>query len=100
MRAEANSLFCKCALSGILPPSYGAPRAGAAFDIDANDVLDVSASDKTTSTSNCIIIANPKGRLSKKEIESMVNVDEAATVLYSQTEVARIVRLQSLHLYH
>jgi molecular chaperone DnaK (HSP70) len=42
------------------------------FDIDANGILNVSAEDKTTGQKNKITITNDKGRLSKDEIERMV----------------------------
>jgi len=42
------------------------------FDIDANGILNVSASDKSTGKLNKITITNDKGRLSKDEIERMV----------------------------
>ncbi|KAJ6468270.1 heat shock protein 70 family, partial [Mycena sanguinolenta] len=46
------------------------------FDINANGILNVSASDKTTSKSNRIIITNDKGRLSKEKIDHMVEEAE------------------------
>ena len=46
------------------------------FDIDANDILNVSAEDKTTGKKNKITITNDKGRLSKEEIERMVHEAE------------------------
>jgi heat shock protein 1/8 len=42
------------------------------FDIDANGILNVSAVDKGTGKHNKITITNDKGRLSKEEIEKMV----------------------------
>merc|ERR1719190_33056 len=42
------------------------------FDIDANGILNVSAQDKATGKSEKITITNDKGRLSKEEIEKMV----------------------------
>uniref|UniRef100_A0A453M9E0 Heat shock protein 70 n=1 Tax=Aegilops tauschii subsp. strangulata TaxID=200361 RepID=A0A453M9E0_AEGTS len=42
------------------------------FDIDANGILNVSAEDKTTGQKNKITITNDKGRLSKDDIEKMV----------------------------
>jgi molecular chaperone DnaK (HSP70) len=46
------------------------------FDIDANGILNVSAEDKTTGIKNKITITNDKGRLSKDEIERMVQEAE------------------------
>ncbi|KAJ7159204.1 hypothetical protein C8R43DRAFT_881966, partial [Mycena crocata] len=41
--------------------------------VDANGILNISASDKTTGGSNRITITNDNGRLSKEEIEGIVN---------------------------
>ena len=46
------------------------------FDIDANGILNVFAEDKTTEQRNKITITNDKGRLSKDEIEKMVQEAE------------------------
>jgi heat shock protein 1/8 len=43
------------------------------FDVDANGILNVSAVDKSTGKQNKITITNEKGRLSKEDIEKMVN---------------------------
>jgi heat shock 70kDa protein 1/2/6/8 len=42
------------------------------FDIDANGIMAVTAHDKGTGKQNKITITNDKGRLSKEEIEKMV----------------------------
>merc|ERR1712014_143989 len=49
------------------------PQIEVTFDIDANGILNVSACDKSTGKQNKITITNDKGRLSKEEIERMVN---------------------------
>ncbi|KHN76389.1 Heat shock 70 kDa protein A [Toxocara canis] len=46
------------------------------FDIDANGILNVSAQDKSTGKQNKITITNDKGRLSKDEIDRMVQEAE------------------------
>lgn len=46
------------------------------FDIDANGILNVSATDSSTNNENRITITNDKGRLSREEIERMVNEAE------------------------
>merc|ERR1711944_316063 len=51
----------------------GVPQIEVTFDIDANGILNVSACDKSTGKQNKITITNDKGRLSKEEIEKMVN---------------------------
>ena len=46
------------------------------YDIDANGILNVSAVEKSTGKSQKIAITNDKGRLSKEEIERMVEEAE------------------------
>ncbi|KAL0736743.1 hypothetical protein Bca4012_012953 [Brassica carinata] len=54
----------------------GVPQITVCFDIDANGILNVSAEDKTTGQKNKITITNDKGRLSKDDIEKMVQEAE------------------------
>jgi len=68
-----NNLLGKFELTGIPPAPRGVPQIEVTFDIDANGILNVSASDKTTGKSNKITITNDKGRLSKEEIDRMVS---------------------------
>lgn len=68
-----NNLLGKFELSGIPPAPRGVPQIEVTFDIDANGILNVSAEDKTTGNKNKITITNDKGRLSKEQIEKMVN---------------------------
>ncbi|KAJ3496974.1 hypothetical protein NLJ89_g10410 [Agrocybe chaxingu] len=75
-RTKDNNLLGKFELSGIPPAPRGVPQVEVTFDIDANGILNVSASDKTTGKSNRITITNDKGRLSKDEIERMVQEAE------------------------
>ncbi|XP_073455035.1 heat shock 70 kDa protein-like [Aquarana catesbeiana] len=67
-----NNLLGKFELSGIPPAPRGVPQIEVTFDIDANGILNVSAVDKSTGKQNKITITNDKGRLSKEEIENMV----------------------------
>ena len=60
-------------LSGIPPAPRGVPQIEVTFDIDANGILNVSAEEKGTGKKNQITITNDKGRLSKSDIERMVN---------------------------
>merc|ERR1712003_107093 len=68
-----NHLLGKFDLTGIPPAPRGVPQIVVTFDIDANGILNVSACDKSTGKQNKITITNDKGRLSKEEIERMVN---------------------------
>ncbi|PKY62197.1 heat shock protein 70, partial [Rhizophagus irregularis] len=67
-----NNFLGKFELSGIYSAPKGVPQIEITFDIDANDILNVSAVDETTRRSNKIIVTNDKERLSKEEIEHMV----------------------------
>ena len=63
-------------LEGIPPMPRGVPQIEVSFDIDANGILNVSAAEKSTGKSNKITITNDKGRLSKEDIERMVQEAE------------------------
>jgi L1 cell adhesion molecule like protein len=75
-RTKDNNLLGKFELSGIPPAPRGVPQINVIFDIDANGILNVSAEDKTTGKREKITITNDKGRLSKDEIERMVQEAE------------------------
>uniref|UniRef100_A0A8C7JFX3 Heat shock protein family A (Hsp70) member 1B n=1 Tax=Oncorhynchus kisutch TaxID=8019 RepID=A0A8C7JFX3_ONCKI len=67
-----NNLLGKFELTGIPPAPRGIPQIEVTFDIDANGILNVSAVDKSTGKENKITITNDTGRLSKEDIERMV----------------------------
>ena len=71
-RTRDNHLLGKFELSGIPPAPRGVPQINVCFDIDANGILNVSAEDKGSGQKNKITITNDKGRLSKEDIERMV----------------------------
>ncbi|XP_055947699.1 heat shock protein 70 B2-like [Argiope bruennichi] len=68
-----NHLLGRFQLSGIPPAPRGVPQIEVTFDLDANGILNVSAMDKSSGNSRSIRITNDKGRLSKEEIERMLN---------------------------
>ena len=70
---DLSSLIGKFELNGIPPAPRGVPKIEVTFDIDANGILNVTAKDMGTSKSSNITITNDKGRLSKDEIDRMVN---------------------------
>lgn len=63
-------------LEGIAPAPRGVPQIEVSFDVDANGLLSVTAVDKATSKSNSITITNDANRLSKADIERMVEEAE------------------------
>merc|ERR1712146_682748 len=71
-----NNMLGKFHLDGIPPAPRGVPQIEVVYDIDANGILNVSASDKSTGKSNQITITNDKGRLSQAEIDRMVQEAE------------------------
>lgn len=73
-RTKDNNLLGKFDLSGIPPAPRGVPQICVSFDVDANGILNVSAEDKAAGVKNKITITNDKGRLSKADIEKLVQV--------------------------
>jgi L1 cell adhesion molecule like protein len=71
-----NTLLGKFQLDGIPAMPRGMPQIEVAFDIDANGILNVSATEKSSGKSNKIVITNDKGRLSKEDIDRMVEEAE------------------------
>jgi len=71
-----NTLLGKFQLDGIPAMPRGMPQIEVVFDMDANGILNVSAAEKSTGKSNNIVITNDKGRLSKEEIDRMVEEAE------------------------
>ena len=63
-------------LEGIPPMPRGVPQIEVSFDVDANGILNVGASEKSTGKSQKITITNDKGRLSKEDIDRLVEEAE------------------------
>uniref|UniRef100_A0A7S3NHL2 Heat shock protein 70 n=1 Tax=Aureoumbra lagunensis TaxID=44058 RepID=A0A7S3NHL2_9STRA len=64
-------------LSGIPPAPRGIPRISVSFDVDANGILSVKASDNATGKSNAITITADNGRLNKSDIENLLRDAQA-----------------------
>jgi molecular chaperone DnaK len=69
--AVENKSIGRFILDGLLPAPRGLPQIEVKFDIDANGILNVSASDKGTGREQRITITASSG-LSKDEIDRMV----------------------------
>jgi molecular chaperone DnaK len=74
--ARDNRTLGKFHLVGIPPAPRGVPQIEVAFDIDANGILNVSATDKATGKQQNITITASSG-LTKDEIEKMVKEAQA-----------------------
>ena len=78
-------------LTGIPPAPRGVPQIEVTFDMDANGILKVEASDKKTGNKNNIEISNDQGRLTKEEIEKMVKDAE----LYAEEDKKTTEKIKS-----
>merc|ERR1719453_2544381 len=67
-----NHNLGKFDMSGIPPAPKGVPQIEVTFEIDENSILTVSASDKGTGKKETIPITNDKGRLTKEQIDQMI----------------------------
>merc|ERR1712130_222790 len=93
-----NHLLGKFDLTGIPLAPRGVPHIEVTFDIDANGILNVSAEDKSTNKQSKITITNDQGRLSKEEIERMVN-DADKFKAEDEKQKERIAAKNSLESY-
>ena len=74
--ANDNKLLGQFNLEGISPAPRGIPQIDVAFDIDANGIVSVSATDKATGKEQKITI-EASGGLSDEEIEKMIKEAES-----------------------
>ena len=70
-----NNKLGTFSLEGIPPAPRGVPQIEVSFDVDANGIMNIEASDKGSGKKETITIKNDKGRLSAEDIQRMV--DEA-----------------------
>lgn len=71
LEVKNNNLLAKFDLEGIIPAAAGIARIEVVFDLDANGILNVTASDKQSNREVKTEISN-SCRLSKEEVEAMV----------------------------
>ena len=67
-----NNKLGEFTLSGIPPMPRGVPEIEITYDLDANGILTVNASEKSTGKSEKITVTNDKSRLSKEQVEQMI----------------------------
>jgi heat shock 70kDa protein 1/2/6/8 len=85
-------------LEGIPPMPRGIPQIEVSYDVDANGILNVSAVEKSTGKSNKITITNDKGRLTKEQIEKMVQEAEAAAA-EDKAQMAKVEARNEMEAY-
>jgi len=69
---KSNRILGQFELGGIPPAPRGIPKIEVSFDVDANGILSISASDQGTGKKESLTITSEKGRLSEEDIERMV----------------------------
>ena len=85
--AEDNRTLGNFVLNGIPPAPGGCEKLEIEFNIDANGILKVTASSKTSGSQNSITIdAKTSGRLSTEDIENMVTQAEKMEILDQKEE--------------
>ena len=67
-----NHQLGKFDLTGIPPAARGVPQIEVTFEIDENSILTVTGVEKGVGKTETISITNDKGRLTKEEIDQMV----------------------------
>jgi heat shock 70kDa protein 1/2/6/8 len=68
-----NNLLGKFELTEIPPAPRGVPQIEVTFDINSDGLLNVTAVEKSLGKQKTITIKNDNGRLSKEDIEKMIN---------------------------
>merc|ERR1712061_684538 len=88
-----NHLLGKFDLSGIPPAARGVPQIEVTFEIDENSIMTVTAHEKGIGKKETISITNDSGRLSKDEIERMINEAES----FAEEDKALKERIDAKH---
>ncbi len=69
---QHNNLLGTFELTNIPPMPRGIPKILVKFDIDANGIMNVTATEESTGRCNKITIKNDKDRLTPKQLEDMI----------------------------
>jgi len=88
-----NHQLGKFDVNGIPPAPRGTPQIEVTFEIDENSILTVKATEKGTGKVESITITNDKGRLSKADIDRMVEEAEK----FSEQDKAVKEKLEAKH---
>jgi L1 cell adhesion molecule like protein len=93
-----NNFLGKFTLTGIPPAPHGVPKVNVTFDIDLNNILNVTAVVISTGKAGNITITDDRCRLSKEEIERMVKEAEKYRA-EDEKEKQRIFARNALELF-
>ncbi len=88
--ASDNKSLGRFILDGIPPAPRGVPQIEVAFDIDANGILNVKATDKATGKEQSIRITGSTG-LTKEEVEKMTKEAE----LHAQEDTEKKAKIEA-----
>ena len=76
VNTKDNHLLGEFTMTGIPKMRRGEPKIEISLDLDSNGILKVSALEKSSGKSETIDIKNDSGRLSKEQIQEMINDSE------------------------
>jgi len=93
-----NNLLGRFELSGIPPAPRGVPQIEVTFDVNADGILKVTATDKGGGETQNITISNEKGRLTQADIDRMV-AEAAQYKAQDDKEHARVAAKNDLETY-
>ncbi|KAI9223253.1 heat shock protein Hsp70-3 [Blastocladiella britannica] len=97
-QTKDNNLLGEFTLSGLPPAPRGVPELEVVVEVDANGLLKVTATERTSGMSANVTIANKAGRLNADEIERLVSEAEKFKKADSD-HTARIEAKQQLEEY-
>jgi len=92
-QVQYNHLLGKFVLGDIPPAPSGVPQIIVTFDLDADGLLNVTASEKSSGTSKKITITNDQGRLNQDEIKKMIA--DAARFKAEDDKVAKVAAVKA-----
>ena len=72
VKTKDNNKLGEFTLSGIPPMPRGTPQIEITYDVNADGILNVAATEKSSGNTQNITVTNDKGRLSQEDIDKMV----------------------------
>ncbi|XP_074280185.1 heat shock cognate 70 kDa protein-like [Silene latifolia] len=91
--AKENNCLGHFKLSGMTPAPKGDASIIVCFEIDADGILTVTSTETASGVTNQITITNPNGRLSKGEIDRMI--EEAKKYMADDMDVKKVKKAKA-----